>query len=312
MDQRANVPTPAAWESVAPNLYTANNAEVRRLAEKIGASFGDDTAFPRLRTELAEARAPAADRRHAFAVLSRAQDRDSLPAFVALLDDKAFRSAAIPLLARFDSADIASAIIERFDAFASNDRAAALSALAARPAFALALLDAVAAKKIPRDQITAFQVRQLASLKDSEVDKRVAAIWGRIGQTPMEKQKLINRLEKTFNEAPLWAYNGSAGKQHFELLCASCHKLGNEGTQLGPELTGASKLGVRYFLENIIDPDAVIGTDFQLTMIETKDDESLSGLLVNQTASAVTLRTTAGEVVVPKANIKPEKCIEKG
>jgi putative membrane-bound dehydrogenase-like protein len=311
MDQRANVPTPATWESVAPNLYAANNAEVRRLAEKIGASFGDATAFPRLRKELADARAPAADRKHAFTVLSRAQDRDSLPAFIALLDDEAFRSAAIPLLARFDSPDIASAIIERFDAFASNDRATALSALAARPAFALALLDAVAAKKIARDQITAFQVRQLASLKDSEVDKRVAAIWGRIGQTPMEKQKLINRLEKTFNEAPLWAYNGSAGKQQFQLLCASCHKLGNEGTQLGPELTGASKHGVRYFLENIIDPDAVIGTDFQLTMIETKDDESLSGLLVNQTASAVTLRTTAGEVVVPKAKIKSQITSEK-
>jgi hypothetical protein len=38
----------------------------------------------------------------------------------------------------------------------------------------------------------------------------------------------------------------------------SCHQLGDLGQQLGPELTGAGKHGVRYYLENVIDPDAVV------------------------------------------------------
>jgi putative heme-binding domain-containing protein len=136
-------------------------------------------------------------------------------------------------------------------------------------------------------------------------------MFGRITQTPVEKHKQIVRLEKIFNEAPLWAYNTGAGKQHFQKLCASCHKVGSDGTQLGPELTGAGKHGVRYFLENTIDPDAVIGTDFQLTVIETKDDESLSGLLVNETTTAITIRTTTGETVIPKASIKSRATTEK-
>jgi putative membrane-bound dehydrogenase-like protein len=311
MQQRADVQTPPAWKSLAQNLYASQNPEVQRLAEKIGASFGDITAFPRLRDTLADRNASKADRQHAFAVLSRAQDRSSLPAFINLLDDPTFRTPAIPLLARFDSSDVASALIDRFSALPSADRATALGTLASRPTFALALLDAVAAKKIARDQITAFHVRQLAGLKHADVDKRITAMWGRIAQTPVEKQKQIARLEKTFNEAPLWAYNAGAGKQHFQKLCASCHKIGNDGTQLGPELTGAGKHGVRYYLENIIDPDAVIGTDFQLTTVDTKDDESISGLLINETASAVTLRTTTGETVIPKATIKSRATTEK-
>ena len=311
MEQHANVPAPAAWNSIAQNLYAAKNIDVQRLAEKLGGSFGDTTAFPRLRATLADRQAPKADRQHAFSVLSRAQDRSSLPVFIALLDDPSLRSVTIPLLARFDSAEIAPSLIEHFNALSSNDRAAALATLTARPSFALALLDAVAAKKIARDQITAFQVRQLAALKSPDVNKRIAAMWGRIGQTPVEKQKQIDRLEKVFNEAPLWAYSAGAGKQHFEKLCATCHKIGNEGTQLGPELTGAGKHGVRYFLENVVDPDAVIGTDFQLTVVETKDDESISGLLVNETTSAITLRTTTGEIVVPKASIKSRATTEK-
>src|SRR5262249_47708284 len=89
------------------------------------------------------------------------------------------------------------------------------------------------------------------------------------------------------------------------------HRLGNEGTRLGPELTGAGQHGVRYFLENIIDPDAVIGTDFQATTLETKDGETITGLLTSETASALTLRSTVGESVVPKADIKQRSTAEK-
>jgi putative heme-binding domain-containing protein len=45
--------------------------------------------------------------------------------------------------------------------------------------------------------------------------------------------------------------------------------------------------------------------------IETKDGESISGLLVNETASAVTLRTTAGESVIPKSDIKQKALGQK-
>jgi putative heme-binding domain-containing protein len=194
-------------------------------------------------------------------------------------------------------------LIQKLEQLSKPDQALALNALTSRPSFALALLDAIAAGSVKRDQLTAFHVRQLTGLKNAEVDKRVTANWGRIVQTPAEKVAKIEKLEKTFNEAPLWAYEGSAGQQHFQKLCSNCHRIGNEGNRLGPELTGAGKHGIRYFLENIIDPDAVIGTDFQMTTVETKAGDSFSGLIVNDTAAAITLRTVAGESIISKADI---------
>jgi putative heme-binding domain-containing protein len=135
------------------------------------------------------------------------------------------------------------------------------------------------------------------------VDKRVTATWGRILQTPVEKQAQMDKLEKTFNQAPLWAYDAGAGQQHFQKLCATCHRIGNEGVRLGPELTGAGRNGIRYFLENIIDPDAVIGADFQMTTLETKTGDVVSGLVLNETTSAITIRTTTAETVIAKADI---------
>jgi putative heme-binding domain-containing protein len=304
MEPRANVPVPAAWKSIAPKLYESTDPRIRRQAERLAAVFGDDSMFPRLREILANAAAADADaRKHAFAVLSRAQDRASLPIFLRLLDEPAFRAPAINLLARFDAPEVAEALLGRFERFPSPDQSAALNALTSRASFAIALLDAIAANHIKRDQLTSFHIRQLTALKNAEVDRRVTATWGKLLQTPAEKQARIEKMEKTFNEAPLWAYDAGAGRQHFIKVCAVCHRIGDEGARLGPELTGAGKHGIRYYLENIIDPDAVIGADFQMTIVKTKSGDVLSGLAVNESASAVTLRMTTGDSVIAKTDI---------
>jgi len=303
MEPRANLPPPPAWKSVAPDLYASGDILVRRQAERLAAVFGDDSMFPRLRGVLADPRADLESRKHAFAVLSRALDRGSLPAFIGLLDDPAFRSPAINLLARIDDPSVSKSILLRFGQFSAADRAAALNTLTSRATFALPLLEAVSASRIKSDQLTSFHIRQLTALKNEEVNRHVSATWGRVSQSPADKASRIATMEKTFNEAPLWAYSEEAGREHFQKLCASCHRIGNDGVRLGPELTGAGKNGARYFLDNIIDPDAVIGADYQMSIIETRKGEVLAGLVTGESSSAVTLRNPSGESVIPKAEI---------
>jgi putative membrane-bound dehydrogenase-like protein len=303
MNSRSREPMPPDWKEAAPRLYASADARIVRMAEQLAAAFGDDSMFPRLRGTLADTSADKEARKHAFAVLSRAQDRAALPVFAGLLGDDAFRLAAIQLLGRFDAPEVSDALLKGFERFSPPERAAALGALTSRPAYALALLDGVAAGRIRRDQLTALQVRQLTELHNAEVDKRVAAAWGRIHQSPVEKRNQMAKIEKTFAEAPLWAFDGRAGREHFVKLCGQCHVHGKDGNRLGPELTGAGRNGIRYFLENIVDPNAVIGADFQMTTVDTKDGETISGLIIGETASTLTLRTTAAAVPIPKADI---------
>ncbi len=303
MEPRANVPMPAAWNEISQSLYESKHAPIQRLAERLAAAFGDASLFPRLRATLADATANADARQHAFAVLSRAQDPESLPVFFQLLDEPSLRSRAIGVLARFDNPEVPGALIARFGGLPQDQRAAVLNTLTSRATSALALLQAVAAGRIQRDQVTAYHVRQLANLRNAEVDRVVTDTWGRIQQTPAEKQALIAQLEKTFDEAPLWAYDGNAGREHFKKLCASCHVLGQDGVRVGPELSGAGKNGIRYYLENILDPNAVIGADFQVSTLELKSGDIVSGLIVNETASALTLRTTTEERIIAKADV---------
>jgi putative membrane-bound dehydrogenase-like protein len=308
---RGRVEMPAAWKTVAPQLYASETTAVQRNAERLAAAFGDESMFPRLRQLLDDAKTEKSLRQHAFAVLGQARDAGSLSVFLRLLDDEPFRIPTINLLSRFDSVEIPGALISRFEKMSQPERSAALNALTSRASFALALLDAVAAGRVKRDQLTAFHIRQLTSLKNAEVDQRVEKNWGKVRQSPAEKQALIARLEKVYAEAPLWAYDARAGRQHFQKLCSQCHKLQNEGTAIGPDLTGAGKNGIRYYLENLIDPNAVIGTDFQMTQILTQNGTVITGLITNETPAALTLRTVMGETIVPKSDIAERATSDK-
>ncbi len=311
LESKLNVPSPVSWPKLAPRLYSHSDIRIRRLAERIAAVLGDASLFPRLRSTLANSTADAESRAHAFAVLSRAQDRGALEVYLGLLGDATFRLPVINLLARFDSSKVPEALLSRYVQLPPAERSAALNTLTGRVSYALALLEAVATNRVPRDHLTAFHVRALSGLGNREVDERVTAAWGRIQQSPAEKQAQVARLEKIFNEAPLWAYSATEGRVHFQKLCAQCHRLGEDGARLGPELTGAGKQGIRYYLENIVDPNAVIGADFRLTTVETKKGDVINGLISNETPQTLTVRTPAGPIVLAINEITKRETSEK-
>ncbi|MBX3733093.1 MAG: hypothetical protein KF791_10915 [Verrucomicrobiae bacterium] len=303
LEPRGPLPMPTAWTTLGPRLAAHPDPRLARLSQRVAAAFGDTTAFPELRAVLADPGRPADQRRHAFAVLGRAADPAAFTVFVALLDEPDYRTDALRLLARFDTLDVPAALLKRQADWDDATRNAAFEVLTRRPAHALALLQAVADGRVPRNQLTALHMRQLGELRDARVDAQIARSWGRIQSSPEDLLARMAGLQHTFEEAPLWAYDGRAGRRHFQQLCAPCHVLGPDGSRLGPELTGAGRNGIRYYLENILDPDAVVGTDYQMTSVETRAGDVVSGLVLQETDTAITLRTPAEERVIAKADV---------
>ena len=58
-------------------------------------------------------------------------------------------------------------------------------------------------------------------------------------------------------------------------------------------------------LLNIVDPNREVQPAYLGYLVETKDDESLIGLIANETATSVTLRQAYGkEDIIPRSKIK--------
>ena len=82
------------------------------------------------------------------------------------------------------------------------------------------------------------------------------------------------------------------------------HRLGGEGFALGPDLVTVKTAGKEKTLVNILDPNREVRPEFVSYVVETKSDDTLLGIVANETATSVTLRQAYGkEDVIPRANI---------
>ena len=80
--------------------------------------------------------------------------------------------------------------------------------------------------------------------------------------------------------------------------------MGGVGGKLGPDLAGSWRNGLDYFLENIIDPNAVVGDNFQLHVLTKKDGSVISGVIEQETGTSITARTVTESVIISKADLK--------
>jgi putative heme-binding domain-containing protein len=90
----------------------------------------------------------------------------------------------------------------------------------------------------------------------------------------------------------------------FEQRCQSCHRFGSEGFAVGPDLAGARNGGKEKLLVNILDPNREVPPNYFAYVVDTTEGDSYTGIIVNETASSVTVRQPLGiDVVIPRSQI---------
>jgi uncharacterized repeat protein (TIGR03806 family) len=107
----------------------------------------------------------------------------------------------------------------------------------------------------------------------------------------------LKRLGDVIDRANILALSGDAlrGKSVFTTnaaaQCKTCHKAGDVGETVGPDLT---RIGAKYdkpgLLEQILEPSKTVDPVFTTYLVETKDGRVISGLAVEKTASGVVLK----------------------
>lgn len=73
--------------------------------------------------------------------------------------------------------------------------------------------------------------------------------------------------------------------------CAGCHRIGNEGSVFGPDLTriGAGR-SAAYIRESIVNPSADIPEDYAGVTVITRDGKRITGVRINEDTFTVQLR----------------------
>lgn len=87
--------------------------------------------------------------------------------------------------------------------------------------------------------------------------------------------------------------------------CAKCHRVGNTGESVGPDLTAvARRFTQREILEAIIDPSKVVSDQYQTQVIETLDGQTVSGLVTRDSnGNYVVLQSNGMKQTIAEADV---------
>jgi putative heme-binding domain-containing protein len=198
-------------------------------------------------------------------------------------------------------------LAKSYRSFHALERPQVLATLVTRPAWANALLDAVAEGKIPRDDVSAFHARQVRNFNDQELTQRLGQVWGELRDSPADKQELMAKLKRELTPETLVHADTSRGRAVFVKTCSACHTLYGEGGRRGPDLTGAQRQNIDYLLENIVDPSAVVTADFRVTILELADGRVLTGVITAKNDKTLTLITQTDTLTIERTDIEAQK-----
>ncbi len=298
---------PSNWPRARTRFSGSADDDVRNQAELLAVVFNDEAAIRALKARAGDARRKAASRQQAINALTQKNDAAIVPLLQQLLDDAAVRGTAIQKLAAFESAKTPGLLVARYSRFSSGEKQDAINTLAARPAFARALLAAVERGRIPPSDVSAFTARQLGSFKDKRIDQALERVWGSVRPTAKDRLERIARYTKQLTPDVLAKADRSAGRVVYNQTCASCHKLFGEGRSVGPELTGAQRTSIEYLLTNLLDPSAVVGREYRVTIIATDTGRVVTGVVAHEDENSVTLLTSNEEITIPVDEIDARK-----
>jgi quinoprotein glucose dehydrogenase len=222
-------------------------------------------------------------------------------------DSSAVRAAARTLLSQLGAPDSLQLLS---DAAANGDRIERQAALAALGAITdssansilSSALDDLLTGKYPA--VARLDLLTAAAKRDDGVLNSKLAQW--------EARRAADDPLAPYAEC-LEGGDATRGRQLFferaQLSCVRCHKVGETGGDVGPELTKIAVDKKRdYLLEAIVTPDKTVAKNFETVVVLDADGQQYTGILRQEDDEKLTLITPEAKLVtIAKANIEARK-----
>lgn len=270
-------------------------------AEDIDAKGLITSAFAAAAKVAASSQESPAARREAIELLGLAASKESSAALLQALgkdQPEAVQTAAVKVLAQNASPETTRALLNAWPNYAdaAGARAAATEAMLARDDRAIAFLESGVLK--PAD----FAVSQVQALVHHKNPKVVA-----VSKTVLASVIPPSREEVIAKFKPVLTLKGDAtkGQTQYMLRCLACHRAGATGIAVGPDLITVKTKGRDGILSAILEPHKEVAAQFIAYVVNTKDGQTLSGVVTKDDANSMTLKMMGGaEVTLQRSQIK--------
>lgn len=260
---------------------------------------GDEAALKEALKAIATSELLTSDRIELITILGELQSEGASGSLLARLSDRsiAVRRAALGAVARFSDPGIGNSLASAFQSSMDDStglRPIAVRVMSSRLPWAQRLIQEIDALRIDPELVTPDMLAQIRAFDDAGLNADITRIWGRVRATAEDKQQQITDLKEVLVAT---AGDAERGKKLFTERCAKCHRLFGEGGDVGPDLTGYERTNFDFLSLAIVDPSAAIREEYSQYQALTNDGQVIAGLLIDQTAQSIMLRTAEGQNV---------------
>ena len=306
---------PPDWSATAAKLKAggegaagpAKAGTTEQLVTELSALFGDAEALQSYRSQLSSSTLDTPAREKALSVLLQSQDTATAKLLQQILTQDAptsLRRKSIQALASLKDAGTPKVLGALLPKLSANELPDAVNTLASTKEGSKVLLQAVEAKTVPATALSPFLVRQLTAFDDKEINALIKSAWGDVNAPKADLGERTKKFRELLTTAALAKGDLAKGKMLFTMTCGQCHKLFGEGQNVGPDITGSNRADLNYLLENVLDPNAVIGKAYQLNLFTMKDGRVMSGVIKEESPAAVKIAMMGGvEFTLPQPDI---------
>ncbi len=208
---------------------------------------------------------------------------------------------AIRALAKFNQPEVAPLLLAEWDK-SPEYQAAALEALLAQPDRTITLLTALEGGKIePRVVDTARQT--LLTHRRRDIRERAAAIFAAV--PTVERQAVVAEYQAALKLAG----DARRGQDLFrgKATCAQCHRVGDVGHAVGPNLSELRTKTPAMLLNDILDPNGAIDANFVNYSVTLTSGKTVTGIIAAESANSLTLRRAENQTdTISRTDIEPD------
>src|SRR6185503_7213452 len=194
--------------------------------------------------------------------------------------------AAINALALTADASVPTTLLTGWASFSPDSRAAALDALFSRESWTFAMLEH-SQTSTPLALNATHRSRLLRN-----PSARVRELAGKLYNTATNSSRA--KVIEQFQPALKLAGDAARGEAVFSKLCIVCHKRGESGNEVGPDLRSVAEHPPEKLLANIVDPSADVQPGFHAYHCRLADGTEFYGLIAAETGNSITLKLVAG------------------
>lgn len=214
--------------------------------------------------------------------------QEALAVLLAPKQPQEIQRAAVMTLGSFSQPEVAKLFLSGWRTYTPAIRSEVVNALLDARSRILALLDAIEGGLVPANQVPFARRAVLLRSAEPRVKQLATKLFS--DAAPSSRKEVIAKYQAALS------MKGDAvrGQKVFESACATCHRAGDLGKDVGPNLATIRQWNPQQVLINILDPNREVAPNFLGYTIETKDGRALDGLIADDSAASLTLKRAEG------------------